>query len=63
MCVMLKDMLNRKGVQYHMEMNKSIMSEKGITHVPMIEMDDGKMLDARQAIEFFNERGAAYVRG
>lgn len=62
-CIMLKDMLDRNGIEYHMEMDKSIMTSKGIVHVPMIELEDGTLLDAMQAVETFKGRGTAHVGG
>lgn len=60
---MLKDMLDRKGIEYHMEMDTSIMASKGIGHVPVVELNDGTLLDAMQAVETFKGSGAAHVRG
>lgn len=57
MCYMLKDMLNRNGIEYRMETDTSIMASKGITHVPMVELEDGTLLDAMQAVEAFKGKG------
>ena len=30
------------------------MSEKGITHVPVVEIDDGRMLSGKDIIDYLN---------
>lgn len=55
MCGVLKSMLDSNGIAYQVEMDTSVMLNKGITHVPMLECDDGKLLCMSEAI--------AYIRG
>ena len=50
MCQVLKDKQDGLDVKYRVETDQAQLLSKGITHVPMLETDDGMMLNVQQAL-------------
>lgn len=54
-CKILKEKMNTKGIEYEEVQDVNIMSDKGISFVPVLEVD-GNMMDFVQANSWVNER-------
>ncbi len=53
-CIMLKTMLNQKGIQFEEINNEKLMIEKGFKTVPMLEIDN-EILDFVRAVKWINQ--------
>ncbi len=54
-CKVLATKLDQAGVKYNINTDLNVMLSKGIKSAPVIEMENGKLLDFSQAL--------AWVRG
>ena len=54
MCQILKDKQDKFDVKYDIEADRAQLLSKGITHVPVLETDDGRMLNAQQALKMID---------
>lgn len=54
LCVMLKEKLKQKNIDYVEIKDTDLMLSKGITSVPVLEVNE-QMLDARKALAWVNE--------
>lgn len=61
MCDMLKTRLDKAGIPYTVEMDANLMIAQGIKCVPALALEDGRLLDAVDAIKYLNG-GEANVR-
>lgn len=52
MCQMLAQKMNEKHMSYEKIMDIDVLESKNITHVPVLETDDGRMLDLAEALKF-----------
>ena len=55
-CKVLKKKLQDKGISYEEFTDVDKMIEIGITNCPMMSVDDGKLMDFSEAINYVNER-------
>lgn len=53
-CKMIKILLNKKKVSFEECYNLEIMSNKNISHTPVLELDSGKLLQGKELFEFIN---------
>lgn len=61
MCDMLKERLNKAGMPYTVEIDAELMMARGIRCVPMLETNEGELLDTVDAIRYLSG-GKADVR-
>lgn len=54
MCDHTKEVLTAKHIPYEQIMDADIISAKGITHVPVLETDDGNLLSGKALIQYLN---------
>lgn len=54
MCNHAKEVLTAKNIPYEQIMDADIMSAKGITHVPVLEKDDGNLLSGKALVQYLN---------
>lgn len=54
MCDHAKEVLTSKHIPYEQIMDADIMSAKGITHVPVLETQDGNLLSGRSLLQYLN---------
>lgn len=55
MCQMLAQKMNEKNMPYEKIMDIDVLESKNITHVPVLETDDGRMLDLAEALKFITQ--------
>lgn len=55
-CKVLKAKLERKGIEFTEEHNVEKMQELGITSVPCLQVDDGKLMDFSEANNWVNSQ-------
>lgn len=55
MCQMLAQKMNEKQMSYEKVMDIDVLESKNITHVPVLETDDGRMLDLAEALKFITQ--------
>lgn len=53
-CKILKQKLKQKGVEYKEESNVDLLLAMGIDFLPVLQVDDGPLLNYKQAVEFVN---------
>ena len=51
MCDLLKEELQEKEIPYESIMDKEILQNKGITHVPVLEVE-GQLLNTAEALKW-----------
>lgn len=54
MCMMLKKLLKEKNISYESVMDMNTLTEKGITHVPVLEVN-GKRYEFKDALNLVKE--------
>ena len=54
-CKVLKTKLEQANIEFETTLNISKLESLGILQVPMLEMDNGEMLDFNAAIKFLKE--------
>ena len=54
MCEHAKDVLTKKNIEFEQIMDVDILSAKGITHVPVLETEDGNLLSGKSLIQYLN---------
>ena len=54
MCDHTKEVLTAKHISFEQIMDESAMRDKGITHVPVLETEDGNLLSGRALIQYLN---------
>lgn len=52
MCQMLAQKLTERNIEFEKIMDMDVLAAKDITHVPVLETDDGRMLDLAEAMKF-----------
>lgn len=52
MCDMLAEKLDANKIQYTKVTGTDVMKIQGITHVPMLETEDGKLLSLADAMRY-----------
>lgn len=52
MCEMLAGKLNEAGIEYTKITGQDVMKIQGITHVPMLQVDDGKLMGLADAMRY-----------
>ena len=60
MCKALHIKLDRLGIPYEEIQDLKIMKAKGIQSVPVIELDDGKLLRGADAFSYVNKKEETY---
>ena len=60
MCQMLAQKLTENNIEFEKCMDVSVMEQKGIRHVPVLEQDDGTMISFREALKFLGEIEKGY---
>lgn len=55
-CRVLKAKLDSKDITYKKISDIDLMMEKGIESVPVLELDDGELLDFSSAIKWVNHQ-------
>ena len=53
-CEILKQKLDSKGIEYKVSEDLSILKDLGISYVPVIETEEGDLLDFSKSIAFVN---------
>lgn len=61
MCDLLKSKQDEMGVSYVVEMDRDKILSQGITHVPMLEVGDGDLLNFAEALRFIEAGGNTNV--
>lgn len=56
MCDMLASQLNVAGIEYAKVTDREVLKEKGITHVPMLQLDDGRLIGVADAMKYIKEK-------
>ena len=54
LCDHAKEVLTAKDIPFDQIMDAEEMSAKGITHVPVLETEDGNLLSGRALIQYLN---------
>ena len=54
-CKRLEEKLNEAGITYLTIKDKKIMAKLGMSHMPMLEVDD-KLLTFKEAVKWINDR-------
>ena len=54
-CKVLKTKLEQANIEFEITLDISKLESLGILQVPMLEMDNGEMLDFNAAIKFLKE--------
>ena len=54
-CVFLKQRLKEKGLTYTEEQDVEIMRKEGVTALPAVKLDDGRLLRFAEALKYMNE--------
>lgn len=54
MCDHAKEVLAKKNIPFEQVMDADLMTAKGITHVPVLETEDGNLLSGRSLIQYLN---------
>lgn len=54
MCEHVDTVLKEKNVPFLLSMDKSVMSQKGITHCPALETEGGNILSGKALIKYIN---------
>ena len=54
MCDHAKEVLTAKHIPYEQIMDADIMSAKGISHVPVLEKEDGNLLSGKALVQYLN---------
>lgn len=52
MCAMLKQEMDARKIPYEMVQEPQTMKEKGISHVPVLELPNGQMMLAAAALSY-----------
>lgn len=56
MCQMLAQKMSEKNIQYEKVIDLDVLEKKNITHVPVLETDDGRMLNLPDALKYVTTR-------
>lgn len=54
-CNILKAKLDAKNIQYDIDTDITVLIEKGIQEAPILELDDGTLLNFVEANQYVNE--------
>ena len=54
MCDHAKEILRQKNISFEQVMDADLMVSKGITHVPVLETEDGNLLSGKSLIHYLN---------
>lgn len=54
MCEHAKTVLAEKRIDFTQIMDADVMSAKGITHVPVLETEDGNLLSGKSLVQYLN---------
>lgn len=54
MCDHAKEVLSKKNIPFEQVMDADLMVSKGITHVPVLETEDGNLLSGKALIQYLN---------
>ena len=54
MCEYAKKVLSEKAVEFEQIMDVDVMSQKGISHVPVLETEDGNLLSGKALVQYLN---------
>ena len=57
MCDMLKEELEEHNIQFENIMDLDTLKNKQITHVPVLELEDGSLLKLHEALKWVNNYG------
>lgn len=55
MCKLVKTECEKNGIPFSYVNDEEIMSAKGIMHVPVVELEDGRMLMGKDIIDYINQ--------
>lgn len=61
MCSMLKQEMDARKLSYEMIQDPETMKNKGISHVPVLELPNGQLMQVAAALEYV-KGGTANVR-
>jgi len=56
MCKKLLKRLEESNINYTLCTDEAVMEKKGIDRVPMLETDEGQLLDFGQAVQFIKAK-------
>lgn len=62
MCKMLATKMDEKGIRYEKVVDEDVLASKNIMHVPILETDDGRMMDLAEAMFYINNLEDSNVR-
>ena len=54
MCDHAKEVLTAKNISFEQVMDPGVIAGKGISHVPVLETEDGNLLSGRSLILYLN---------
>lgn len=54
MCDHAKEVLTAKHIPYEQIMDADVISAKGISHVPVLETEDGNLLSGKSLVQYLN---------
>ena len=54
MCDHAKEKLATKHIPYEQIMDADVISAKGISHVPVLETEDGNLLSGKSLVQYLN---------
>ena len=54
MCDHVKNVLSQKGIPFDQIMDADTIMSKGISHVPVLETEDGNLLSGKALIQYLN---------
>lgn len=55
MCVQVKSKLSQLNVPFDYVTDEQVMTCKGITHVPVVELEDGSMLTGKAILDYLKQ--------
>lgn len=53
-CIVLKNLMDKRDMEYEIITDEKIMFQKGVTHVPMLEVD-GVIMEYGEAFKWIND--------
>lgn len=54
MCDHAKEVLTAKHIPYEQIMDVDVIAAKGISHVPVLEKEDGNLLSGKSLVQYLN---------
>lgn len=55
LCEHAKEVFSKTATPYESVMNPDVLREKGITHVPVLELEDGNLISGKPLIQYLQQ--------